>query len=84
VVGARGDGQKGQARLYRAALTVGLVLISACTSVPPSLTSNRKTIENSRAAFSSEDRACRALRKIAVIRYIDPIDDALTFDCVER
>ena len=68
--------------MYRAALTVGLILISACTSIPTQRTATVGIIRDARAALSSADVACHSMGKFAVVRYIDQADRTLTFDCV--
>ena len=70
----------GWARVYRAALVMGLVLMSGCTSVQQDSTGG--TVRNSATALSAADTRCRESERIAMIRYIDRASNTIAFDCV--
>ena len=61
---------------------VVLIAVSACA--PTVAVPNAGTIPNDQASFAAADGSCRAMGKFALVRYIDPITQLLSFECVDR
>ena len=76
-----GEGGLDGSNMYRAGLSLCLIVLSACSSMPAQ---QGGTIVDNRMTYTAASEDCRTAGKFAIIRYIDQVTRMITFVCADK